>query len=29
MAIDILNKQKNIAENMLFDFELVSQIVKS
>jgi dedicator of cytokinesis protein 3 len=28
-AIEILNKQKHIAENMLFDFELVSQIVKS
>lgn len=28
-AIEILNKQKDIAENVLFDFELVSQIVKS
>lgn len=28
-AIEILNKQKHIAENTLFDFELVSQIVVS
>jgi len=28
-AIEILNKQKDIAENVLFDFELVSQIVVS
>lgn len=28
-AIEILNKQKEIAENMLFDYQLVSNIVVS
>lgn len=28
-AIEILNKQKDIAENMLFDYQMVSLIVKS
>lgn len=28
-AIEILNKQKDIAENMLYDYEKVSNIVKS
>ena len=28
-AIEILNEQKKLAETMLYDFEMVSQIVKS
>lgn len=28
-AIEILNKQKDIAENVLFDYDRVSQIVVS